>query len=532
MTAADMFLPVVLALVTAFVLEGTGNFILKKLKIENRLFAFPAGIAGLFMVMEGLLIPFLCINMPLNLCSWIIGAVLIAAVVLAVLDKGEFLKNFGNWWMPAIIVSLCLYLYVWYRSIAGNTFGSDMEMAVIRSMAETGKTGMSYLRLQGYDVFAALLVKVFHSEMKTALYLGTLFHLTITSCCADFIRTFRINNPWFRFTITAYCMAYTSMNRWMILSAYQGNSWRIIFLSLMLWCAYCYIKDGNEQEKYMLIAYASAGMFVSRGFCLMTFEIMYCLGVYLFSRRKIRSLFDIMTLLIPSFIYWGAFLGKKEPAAGIALAAVYLFLIYFRYQTKPRRVIAKTEEWLFDHYLQVMVIGVPAFIIVITLGTYLIAPDHVVPYSYYKYFFETDPVRSFVFLEDDWVLRVLDVFRWGALLFLIFKPKTAENDFFRTMFLMMILLFVNPLCMGIYAEIAGTSFYAISFEVMFNPFTDIVLFITIYKLFEWNVIGQWVLEIFLVLAVLIGNVSSMMKGPSGLYTDLLEQAERVSEVGS
>jgi hypothetical protein len=43
---------------------------------------------------------------------------------------------------------------------------------------------------------------------------------------------------------------------------------------------------------------------------------------------------------------------------------------------------------------------------------------------------------------------------------------------------------------------AGAAFYR-AFEILFNPFTEILFFTQIYQVFAWTPIGQWVLEIIL-----------------------------------
>ena len=94
----------------------------------------------------------------------------------------------------------------------------------------------------------------------------------------------------------------------------------------------------------------------------------------------------------------------------------------------------------------------------------------------------------------------------------------------RIVFLCTVIFFLNPLCMGLFTKITGPEIYANAFEILFNPFTDILIFVTIYYLFEWKVIGQWVLELSLCAIVLLGHVGSFLQQPYGLYTDLVMQS--------
>ena len=101
------------------------------------------------------------------------------------------------------------------------------------------------------------------------------------------------------------------------------------------------------------------------------------------------------------------------------------------------------------------------------------------------------------------------------------KGKKKEENQLRSMLFLMVVFFLNPLCMGTVARVIGFDDYAFIFETVFNPFTDLLLFIAVYRMFEWQSIGQWVLEIFLVAAVLIGHVSSFTNYPFGLYENLI-----------
>ena len=91
----------------------------------------------------------------------------------------------------------------------------------------------------------------------------------------------------------------------------------------------------------------------------------------------------------------------------------------------------------------------------------------------------------------------------------------------RSMMLPMLVIFLNPLTMGVIARLVGTNVYGDCFEILFNPFTDLIFFIAIYHTFEWQPLGQWVLELCLIAAVLIGHGASWLDLSQGLYTDYI-----------
>ena len=65
------------------------------------------------------------------------------------------------------------------------------------------------------------------------------------------------------------------------------------------------------------------------------------------------------------------------------------------------------------------------------------------------------------------------------------------------------------------ASLTGTELYACGFEILFNPFTDILLFVWIYQICQWNVI-EWVLELCLVGTALFGHIASFAGLQQGL----------------
>ena len=72
----------------------------------------------------------------------------------------------------------------------------------------------------------------------------------------------------------------------------------------------------------------------------------------------------------------------------------------------------------------------------------------------------------------------------------------------RSILLCTLILFVNPLCTPGISYFTGPMF-AHTFSVLFNPCTEAIMFLFVYRMFQWTVIGQWVLELTLCSASLI-----------------------------
>ena len=99
----------------------------------------------------------------------------------------------------------------------------------------------------------------------------------------------------------------------------------------------------------------------------------------------------------------------------------------------------------------------------------------------------------------------------------IVTAKKKEDLFMKDFMIMMLIFFLNPLCTSMLLNtVAGIVFYR-NFMTLFNPFTEIVLFVYFYKLCEWNVIGQWILEIALCATTVISNYASFHENELGQY---------------
>ena len=96
-------------------------------------------------------------------------------------------------------------------------------------------------------------------------------------------------------------------------------------------------------------------------------------------------------------------------------------------------------------------------------------------------------------------------------------------------FLGMVVFFVNPLCLGVLTKITDMTNCSYSFEILFNPFTDVLIFFWIYTQFEWTVVGQWVLELSLLGCVLFGHAAGFTGIQGSLYGNLLD-ADHIVEV--
>lgn len=521
----------ILAMVLVILSEGLGHQILQRLRIRINGFAAPAGLAMIFGTMELLLLPRMALN---GSGRGVTGSMLLVLVIALICVALRYKEVFHSLFRArTIYVLLSALLLMLLFKICGSqiVYADDPELALIGANVGKAHIDLGPARLQGYELFAGFILRRMHGNYEnTALMLALSANMITVMLILDIIDSYRIGNPWFRFTLIFAMIFYSQFYSWKITGSFHGSNWRLVFIALILFVTCQWLKTENENIRYLLLPAIMAGYFTSSGFYMVSVEIIYCVFVYLFHIHKIRSLYDLITILIPVMLYTSMWLTQYSSLAAEGLMVAYVLLLIARHRKNVYHRIIEIENLLMDHSTRIFYIMIPVIFLIGTFILRFFVPGYGFEYSHYIDYFSSRPISSYLFLNHNVIDIILDVFRWGGLVVFLFRAFEKEECMMRSVFLGMAVFFINPLCTGMLSKIVGMEAYANAFEIVFNPFTDIMIFYWIYRQFEWTVIGQWVLELTLVFATLFGHAASYMNLHSGLYTDLINQAERTQEV--
>lgn len=517
-------------LITAILLvilsEGVGAWILKILKIENDGFSAPYGAAVLFCALEVFYLPILIKHGSYNIGLIMTMVVLVASVVLWCLSLRYAWKNFLRPSLFIVLFAAGLYTFLYVR-YGSQIPSSDLnELFVMVENVNAEHINLDVYSLQGYTLFGSVLSWIFPGDMNIVAYiLGVYAEMILAMFVLNVVQSFKLENPWLRFTLICFAIFYAGFYSWKITGAFHGSNWRIIFIAEMIFVAYEWLKKRNEQIKYFMLIITGAGMFCSSGFLMIAIDIFYCIAVYLFRIQKIRSLFDLSTFMIPVVIYLFAWMySKYEVLAWIVLVG-YTFFCFYRYKRSVYHRMIWMENMLIEYAWQLFYIAIPLVFIVCSFVLRYGFSSLSVPYTYYIHYLEANPMRSYMLMSSSPIDLFMMGIRWCGLIIFLLMAETKEDRLIRSLFLGMVVFFVNPLCMGMLGKITGMDMYADAFDILFNPFTDLLLFISIYRLFQWQVFGQWVLELCLVISTGLGHIGSYMGTTFGLYTDLVQSEE-------
>ena len=520
-----------ITLVMVILSEGVGQWFLKLIGADRDGFAAPVGTSILFTLLEIVYLPVMLHRG--NMHSIAVLTVIVIGIALIILGRA-FIETYYSLVRPRMIYVLfsALLLMGLFAVCATRLDPSNnAELVQMIGNAHASSIDLTGARLQGYSLFGSCAVLLFgESPIATAIALSVYANMITVMLLLNIIDSFQIENPWFRFTLILGSVFYYQFYSWKIISAFQGGNWRLVFAALSLFALYQWLKTGNDRNKFIYIAAMGAGFFAHKGFFMIAVEILYCLACWLFYHRKIRALFDVSTFFIPIVVYFSAWLSLSKPMAGLLLFGIYILFCLLRHRKKVYRRMINLENYLIDHSRGLFYIAIPLIFLVGTFILRFFVDGYGFEYSEYISFFSASSLKSYLFMSGSFIDFILDIWRWAGLFFFLVKAETDEEKMIRNLFLGMAVFFVNPLCMGMLSEITGIETYAYAFEILFNPFTDVLIFYWIYKQFEWTVAGQWLLELCLVFAVIFGHASSFANKSSGLYSDLIEYDAQTGEV--
>ncbi len=493
------------------VAEGTGAWVKRIFGIDRHGYHAPVGFAFLFAVCQLFYYPAELLNLPMKLVIWVTSIVLIISILFVLYDLTDIVHSLVRWETLILLIAAAVFLALNHNvTVMGNAMEPDFLSHTVSEMQAPQFQGYYYFTLavswflQRFHLLLPALPAISSSAVRIYGF-GMLYTIVSSMAIIDILRTFKLRNHWFEFALGIYLLLNGNYTAWIKGGAWIGLSWSILFVCIAVFNSYLYLKEENEQRKYLLIVIFGAGLACDNSFGLSGLAVLYGLLVYLFSIRKIRCLFDVSTLLIPHVLYIAAVSNNYWRPLSFILFLFYFWFTFRRYKRPIRRWIARSEEFCFDHWRGIFLIGIPA---VLALGSVAVSVlNQGAGLSSYAYYFsdfhEIDGMQDYIFIHSDLLHIIINLFRWGGLVCLIALAKEKEDCFVRMLLIAILVVFLNPLTTPAISYMTGPMFYH-TFHVLFNPFTEAVMFLYFYRMFQWTVIGQWILEIALCFGAFIG----------------------------
>ena len=537
----------IIAALLIFISEGTGTALLKKLNIEKK------GLAGAlgFSVILGLLQTMYYVPLMLNMSfTWIIiltSLVLAAGLLVTLLHIKDTVRSFLSIDTVIIAVAAAVFMFVFSKMyidldyadsttylnyIALNINAPELNMYNLADGMRGQEWNVYYL-FQGYYHFGSYLCWLVNlpyyllgsssyvSNLVVSVWgLGLLYNVFTNMLIVNAVKQMRTNNRFVRIAVLLFGLFYANFFYWNIAFAFYGNTFRSLFVMLLIYIIWRWQKDDDDNIKWLLWFPLAAGFACSSSFLFMSFAVMFALAGYLAAMKRPHALSDMAQLIMPMVCYIIAFLSRVMPAAAIVFAVAYAAVFAF-IRISPDHGFIQFLERLYAKYAKnLFFIGVPVLFAVGSFVIHLIEKTDFTSYSYYLWNWrQMDMMTDYLFIHSEWLDGLINVLRWaGVLLFITNRNDIDEEKWMRAFVIMMVVFFLNPLCMILLQKtITGMVFYR-NFMTLFNPLTEVLFLDMIFRKCSRYLAAAPVLSICLISAVLLGNIGSFKLDPStGLY---------------
>lgn len=528
------------------IFTGVGIAILDKLNIERKGFAAPVGFVVFLTLLQLLYYPAQIFNLSFN---WIIGSsfiVLIIGILLTLKNIKKVVENLLRKDTLIVLGVFIVFIIVFSKLFIDIEFSdSPMYLNYISQNINieqlnmfnlyTGLPGAEWDGLylyQGYFHFASFLCWLINipfyllgkpgyveNIMISTWGLGMLYSLISSMFIVNIIKYFKLKNKWFEFCLLFFTLFYSNFYYWRVAFSFYGNTFRTLLATMLIFYAYRWLKEENENIKYVIPFIVGAGLACSSSYLFISFAILYCLAVYLFVIKKERTFVDMSIFVLPIAIYATVMFCRSNLYIGLAFLIVFSTYYLGRFTRPIRKLIINIEEFLFNNAKLIFFIVVPVAAILFSAYINFFKPEYLYNYSYYfqdhqKY----DMVKDYTFVYSFWIDNIMNALRWIGVILVIIYAKTKEDKFIKMMILLILFVFLNPLTTTAISYLIASNVFYRTVEVLFNPFTELILLIYIYQAIQWQKLWQWIFEFILIGVVVLGHTFSWLGYEEGLYT--------------
>lgn len=508
-----MILGILVSLVSIILFEALGHWVQHVFHfIKTQEYGFPLGAVACY----GCLQFFYLVGFGLHLGLWWtrLWALNVFLVMLwALWSQHKRTFQFLFRWQTSIVLASCvLGILLTHRYASFDIHWIDASS------------------LQGFPLWQeALQYSLRHLNVSFGVWIIFIALWFLGSFVFNVVDHFQIKNPWFCFCLLFAGLFWSSFRSHQLVQMGSMNHWRLLLTSFFLFQFYRYYSQADQVHPFFFPLCILAGLFMSDGFVLISCEILLAFVIYQFKCKEVKIFYHLFEWIFPLVLYFASHLGQRWIPLFFLVLGIYGILLKYRNHNRVYSYLIQLENFFLDYYKLIFFVGLPLAMMLGTLALRFLWPVHPVQYSSFFAYFLKSPMNDYFFIRSNWLEWILSFLRWfGVLIFLWRSNKREEDAWLRTLMIMMVLWFVNPLTMGFLLKLAGLNALSLGFEIVFNPFTDLLCFIAIYELFQWTVFGQWILELILVISVVLGHGLSFLKVPTGLYTSLIEGTKEIN----
>ena len=327
------------------------------------------------------------------------------------------------------------------------------------------------------NLFSSVLGMEHIETLKASVWgMDMLYQLVSTALLINITGLLKTKNVWQKRVLLFFGMFYLNLYYWRVVDAWYGNTWRTLFITLLMVSAYRWIAGEftDADAKRIIPVISFAGIACSSSYLFIAFALLSILAAYLFLKKGENVFQQMSVYVIPLVIYACVMLTHQTSAAYLIMAffAVYYFLLFTN--QKFRDLLHRLDLYVEQHARLIFVILIPGLCMGYSLYLHFAHPEFLYDYDYFfRNHQDVDMVKDYFFVYSTWLDNLINALRWVGVVLLIQNAVKPEDLYLKVSAQLMILVFMNPLATpAIAATIASNVFYR-AWEVMFNPFTEL-----------------------------------------------------------
>lgn len=517
-----------------------GTIISNHFNFTNISYKAPLGFAAILFILQFLYYPIQLFNLS---SVWIhtitlvfFGTILLYSVKYIGQNIKQYLRMDTLW----LLVYLILFLIVLYKSALDLTYADgQMYLNYITQNINnpnlnnfnlwTGLKGNEFVTVylfQGYYHFAGtliLLVNGLYTYLGIGSYidnivvivwgLGILYAIISGLLIIDMANYLKTKNNIIKHLTILISIFFTNFYYWKTAFSFYGNTWRSLFMAMMIFYFYRLVKEENTNYRYAIGFIFGAALSASSSSLFIGFSILLGIAYYYFSENNEKAFQDTSIVGFPMVLFVLAVTFKDHKGIFPILLAISI-LYYASFKLKfVEKYLRIFNQFISKHHRLIFLVLIPLIAIIYSFIHMLyIDPDYIWSVKhYFNNHASYDMVKNYFFMYSNSVDNIMNVLRWfGLLVLILFYRSDKQNKYLLRHFLLLAVFFLNPLTTSFISTMFASNVYYRAFESFFNVFTEMVLIVTLLNHFWAKKIIRNILITVIVFVVSYSHYDSLI----------------------
>lgn len=532
---------------TIFISSGYGIFVNKFLNLKEKSYSAPIGFASLLFTLQIFYYPIQLFNQNSLFIHIISTIIFFILTVYSFYNIKSIIKQFLNLRTILIFITFTFFLYVFYNmSISIPRADGQMYLNYIAQNVDakqlnlfnlwTGLEGSEFVTIylfQGYYHFGSFLIK-FVNAFSSILGigskidyivisiwgLGSIYSIISTLFIINVVDYFKYKSRLISYILLFFTLFYTNFYYWKVAFAFYGNTFRSLFMAMMIFYLFKLIRESEEKYLYLASIIFGASIAASSSSLFIGFSILIGIAYHFYKENNIYAFQHTSYIGLPMVIYVLAIVFKDYNQYFVFLF-IFTVLYYMLHKNKLfERYLTIMNRYISKHVNLIFLIIIPLIAITYSFIDMNIHPEY--PWNLYHYFNDHaayDMVKNYLFLHSNWVDNLLNLLRWISVFVLLIKYRKEKGyNYIFNHFVILVIFFLNPLTTSFISRMFASNVYYRAFESFFNVFTETILFGIILNEIWNKKFLRYMVALVLIVCVFYSQYGSLiLKDPKNLY---------------